>query len=133
MFCQNLIKLLTNNDEKVRLNFRLLKKIMRLYSGNTQQFIQDNVLNQIAEKLKQSFFDYFRHNPSQNEIRSWQNSLKSLSLTLQYSNLLDHGIILEYQLPLTSKHLDCLLTGQDNETKKNAVIIELKQWENSES
>ena len=78
---------------------------MRLYSGTSQQFIQDTIQNQIAEKLRLSFFNYFRCYPSPGEINSWRNSLRSMSHIFQYSNLLDHGVILEYQLPLTSKRL----------------------------
>ncbi len=102
---------------------------MRLYSGTSKQFIQDNIQNQIAEKLKSEFFDYFRYYPSDNEVRSWQNSLKAVAMVFQNASLLDHGVILEYQLPLTSKRLDCLVTGRDKARKDNAVIIELKQWE----
>lgn len=29
---------------------------MRLYTGTSQQFVQDNMMNQISEKLKNSFF-----------------------------------------------------------------------------
>lgn len=101
---------------------------MRLYSGNSQQFIEDTVQNQIAEKLKTAFFNYYRFNPSPGEINSWRNSLRSVSQVFQYANLFDHGIILEYQLPLTSKRLDCMVCGKDNRKKDNAVIIELKQW-----
>lgn len=43
--------------------------------------------------------------------------------------LLNNGLILELQLPLTSKRLDCLVTGQNAANAPNAVIIELKQWE----
>ena len=106
---------------------------MRLYAGTSQQFIQDTVLNQIAEKLKQAYFDYFRFNPSPGEMNSWRNSLRAISQVFQYGNLLDHGVILEYQLPLTSKRLDCLICGKDSMDRDNAVIIELKQWDKCES
>ncbi len=105
---------------------------MRLYSGTSEQFIQDNIQNQIAEKLKNSFFDYFRYNPSDNEVRSWKNSLRAMTLVLQNGKLFDHGIILEYQLPLNSKRLDFLICGKDEHKKENAIIIELKQWDKCE-
>jgi len=44
---------------------------MGLYSGTSAQFIQDSTRNQIADKLKESFFEYFRYNPSPNEMNSW--------------------------------------------------------------
>jgi SOS-response transcriptional repressor LexA len=105
---------------------------MRLYSGTSKQFIQDSVHNQIAEKLKLAFFNYFRFNPSPGEVNSWRNSLRSMSQVFQYANLLDHGVILEYQLPLTSKRLDCMVCGKDDSRHANAVIVELKQWDKCE-
>ena len=54
--------------------------------------------------------------------------MRAVSQVFQYANLVDQGIILEYQLPLTSKRLDCLICGRDATAKDNAVIIELKQW-----
>lgn len=102
---------------------------MRLYSGTSKQFVEDAIHNQIADKLKNAFFSNFRFNPSPGEINSWRNSLRSMSQIIQYSQLLDHGILLEYQLPLTSRRLDCMICGKNDEGKDNAVIIELKQWE----
>ena len=105
---------------------------MKLYSGTSTQFIQDSIQNQIAEKLKLAFFNYFRFNPSPGEVNSWRNSLRSMSQVFQYANLLDHGVILEYQLPLTSKRLDCMVCGKDDSRRHNAVIVELKQWDKCE-
>jgi len=99
-----------------------------LYSGTSQQFIQDTIQNQIAEKLKQAFFYHLRYNPSSAEVNSWRNSLKAICLIFQYANLTDHGVILEYQLPLSSLRLDCLICGKNNFLVDNAIIIELKQW-----
>lgn len=102
---------------------------MRLYSGTSQQFRQDTVLNQIAQKLRIAFFSYYRYYPSDSEVRSWQNSLKAISLVFDHAQLDDQGVILEYQLPLTSKRLDCLVCGRDDDDHDRAVIIELKQWD----
>ena len=102
---------------------------MRLYSGTSQQFIEDTFQNQIAEKLRLAFFEYFRYQPSPGETASWRNSLRALSQVFQYANLLDHGVMLEYQLPLSSLRLDCLVCGRDGHSADNAVIVELKQWE----
>jgi hypothetical protein len=105
---------------------------MRLFAGSSEQFLQDAVKNQIAEKLRLAFFNYFRYYPSPGEMNSWRNSLRAISQVFQYASLNDHGVILEYQLPLTSKRLDCLICGRDAIAKDNAVIIELKQWDKCE-
>ena len=67
---------------------------MRLYSGSSRQFLDDTIHNQIAEKLRNAFFDYFRYNPSPAEINSWKNSLRSISQVFDYANLFDHGVLL---------------------------------------
>ncbi|MHB0976460.1 MAG: DUF2075 domain-containing protein [Candidatus Aquicultorales bacterium] len=105
---------------------------MRLYSGTSKQFIEDTIQNQIAEKLKASFFDYFRFNPSPAEVNSWRNSLRAMTLAFQHANLMDHGVLLEYQLPMTSRRLDCMVCGRNEDNQDNAVIIELKQWDRCE-
>ena len=85
---------------------------MRLYSGTLSQFIKDATLNQIADKLSQkTFLNYYRYSPPDAEKRSWKNSLRALSVVFQNAQLFDHGVILEYQLPLTSKRLDCLVAA----------------------
>ena len=102
---------------------------MRLYSGLSTDFIRDNVHNRIAEKLKDAYFRQYRHNPPPSEVNSWRNSLKSVSMVFEDAKLHDHGILLEYQLPMTSKRLDCMVTGTDADRRDAAVIIELKQWD----
>ena len=105
---------------------------MRLYSGSSKQFIEDSVRNQIAEKLSNAFFHYYRFNPSQGEKNSWRNSLTKMSDLIQFAELLDHGIILEYQLPQSSRRLDFLICGKNEFKRDNTVIVELKQWEKCE-
>ena len=105
---------------------------MRLYSGSSKQFIEDAVRNQIADKLSNAFFTYFRFQPSPGEKRSWINSLSKMSGLLQHANLLDHGIILEFQLPQTSRRLDFLICGKNEFSRDHTVIVELKQWEECE-
>lgn len=102
---------------------------MQLYAGMSREFIADNTHNRIAEKLKESFFRHLRYNPSPGEVNSWRNSLRAVSSVFQHASLLDHGVILEYQLPQTSKRLDVLVCGHDGDSRENAIIVELKQWE----
>ena len=102
---------------------------MELYSGTIKEFNQDTLQNKIALKLQDAFFNYFGYNPPNSEIRSWKNSLRAIKDVFYLSKFEDHGVILEYQLPLSSKRLDCIICGRDKNGKDNAVIIELKQWE----
>ncbi len=105
---------------------------MHLYSGVTVDFVADATRNLIAEKLKKAFFDYFRYEVSPSELHSWQNSLRAMSDVVEVASLDDHGIVVELQLPLSSKRLDCMLTGRDGGDRAQAVVVELKQWEHAE-
>ncbi len=51
------------------------------------------------------------------EISSWRNSLRAVSDVFREANLDDHGVILEYQLPLSSRRLDCMIYGKDKKEK----------------
>lgn len=106
---------------------------MQLYAGPSQQFIQDAFVGSIAGKLEEAFLRHYRHRPGQAEVRSWQNSLVRMSMVLQRAGFDDHGVVLEHQLPLTSKRLDCMVLGRDATKRDNAVVVELKQWDKTES
>jgi hypothetical protein len=101
---------------------------VQLYAGSTAEFISDAVQHRVAEKLGESYYEYFRFRASASEFASWQNSLTALTSHLQYADLHDGGIALELQLPLTSARLDAILTGHDAAGRERAVIVELKQW-----
>jgi hypothetical protein len=102
---------------------------MRLYAGTTAGLIEDTSKNRIATKLSDAFFHEFRFHPGPSEVNSWRNSLRAVSQVFQEGSLLNNGLILEFQLPLTSRRLDCLLTGRNDWGRENAVIVELKQWD----
>lgn len=104
---------------------------MRLYSGMSKDFIRDTTRNQIAERLKDAFFNYYRYQPSPSEVSSWRNSLRAMKDVLEIASMDDHGVLLEYQLPLSSKRIDCILCGRDSSEIDHAVLVELKQWERS--
>jgi DUF2075 family protein len=101
---------------------------MKLYAGTTEQFLVDAGMHRIAEKLRVEYVAQIGHKPGGAEYASWQNSLTALALLVNQAELHDHGVILEYQLGNTSKRLDALLTGHNESSAENAVIVELKQW-----
>jgi SOS-response transcriptional repressor LexA len=105
---------------------------MRLYAGSTEGFVQDATRNNIARLLENAFIGHFRYRPPASEVNAWEQSLTRLSLIVSQAQLLDHGIFLEYRLPLTSRRLDAMITGLDSQRHENAVIVELKQWQESE-
>jgi len=72
--------------------------------------------------------------PSQSEIRSWDRSLPVLAADLIDAGLGELEMLIEYQLPLTSKRADVVLAGLDRRTGEDSfLIVELKQWSRAET
>jgi uncharacterized protein len=69
---------------------------MGLYPGRSLQFVEDTIQNQIAEKPRLSFFNYYRYYPSDSEVRSWGNFIRAVKGIFQLANFNDHGLILGY-------------------------------------
>ena len=51
---------------------------------------------------------------------------------MERQNLQDQGVMVEYKLPLSAKRIDVVIYGHDEQQHKQAVIVELKQWEKCE-
>lgn len=105
---------------------------MHLYSGPTPQFVEDATLNAIGDKIAASFFEQYRYRAPQSEVAAWQNSLRAMGNVVQHAGLDDHGVVVEWQLPLSSRRLDVMLTGNDGAGQPHGVIVELKQWSATE-
>ncbi|GLZ77132.1 ATP-binding protein [Actinorhabdospora filicis] len=67
--------------------------------------------------------------PSPAEIRSWRSSLPTLARDLTDAGLGKVEMLVEYQLPNTSKRADVVLAGRHPVTGADSfVVVELKQW-----
>lgn len=113
---------------------------MILYKGTAKSLSDDNKnidttsgRKIIVNKLVNSFIDKFRREPDDAEIRSWENSLKEISQVFDDVGLVEQGVFLEYQLPLSSKRLDCMVIGVNKNNISEVVVIELKQWQTCEN
>lgn len=106
---------------------------MLLYQGTSKEFVIETTKNEIVDRLEESFKRQMGYGPSVAERRSWQNSLRAIALVVGMSGLKNHGVGIEYQLPGSSKRLDFMISGLSLDKKKEAVIIELKQWEKTEA
>src|SRR3989344_5692927 len=103
---------------------------MRLYDGSVGEFRDDVTYSSLAEKLAQSYKDYYRHAASRSEINSWQQSFNFLKNSFDVADLTDQRIVIEYELPYSSRRIDVLLFGRSDAGDDGIVLIELKQWSN---
>ena len=104
---------------------------MIVYSGTLKQFSNDVLMGIIADRIEECFsLNGFNHH-NDAEYRAFNNSLMVMNNVLCNDSGInqDVHVAIEYQIPLTSKRVDFLVTGYDEKGKENAVIVELKQWE----
>lgn len=101
---------------------------MKLYSGTTQEFVQDALENRLDEKLKAAFEDYFYKLANPREVSSWTYSLQFVKNLIELASLHDNMIVVEYMPPFSNMRIDCMLFGQGLNQVENVVLIELKQW-----
>lgn len=102
---------------------------MIVYSATRVEFTADVYANAIESKILAAFQSRMGRTTSRNEIESWKNSMQYMNNVLVDSGTAeDAGVAIEYQIPLTSKRVDFILTGLDDDRRETAVIVELKQW-----
>lgn len=86
----------------------------------------------LVEKLSAQMLFQMGNSPSPAEKRSWENSLVEISELLIQCDLGEVVLLVEYQLPYSSKRVDVLALGSDPKTGQPTIIaIELKQWTNA--
>ena len=104
---------------------------MLVYNDKLINFIEDTqnglIVPKIVELFKQKLFNIEN---SQSQIAAFNNSLQFMNNVLN-DNLIskDLQVAIEFQIPLTSKRVDFIISGLDENNKSNVIIIELKQWQ----
>ena len=67
------------------------------------------------------------------ELSAYQNSLPRMATVLRLSKIADDcGVLIEYNIPLTRKRIDFVVSGIGLSGERNFLIIELKQWQSAE-
>ena len=106
---------------------------MLVYEGLKSDF-RNAVKNQtIASEIEQTIFKKLGRRTQQSELNSWINSLTFMSEALDDDSIPSNaGIAIEYNIPLSAKRVDFIISGYDSNNNPGLVIIELKQWQNLE-
>ena len=103
---------------------------MIVYEGIKSEFLNSVMNGTIAEEVRQRIFEKMGRTTPKSEFDSWKNSLSRMYMVLADTSIPDHaGIAIEYNVPQTSKRVDFIVSGYDADNQSNAVIIELKQWD----
>jgi len=102
---------------------------MIVYSSTKSEFRQDVRDNRIEKLILKAYLHNLGRSTSKSEIDSWKNSMMYMSNILEDDGIPNNtGVAIEYKIPQTSKRIDFILTGTNEQNKNNVVIVELKQW-----
>ena len=103
---------------------------MIVYKSKAEGFIRDVEENRIVPEIEEAFVSKFGRQVALKERRSWNNSLQFMERVVRSSGIPeDCGILIEYVIPSTSRRIDFIISGHDEDGSTNFVIVELKQWE----
>lgn len=106
---------------------------MIIYENTKGGFVNDIRTGSIARMVELAFELHGLHHSNDAEYRAWGNSLMYMRNVLDDDDIPDDvSLAIEYQIPLTSKRVDFLLAGRGDAGSENVVVVELKQWEDSE-
>jgi DUF2075 family protein/thymidine kinase len=104
---------------------------MIVYAATKLEFTHDVMTNRIEEKIIAEFEKRFGK-ANDAEIRSWRNSMVYMNNILLHGQIPDDSsVAVEYQVPNTSKRVDFIISGLDEQLEESVVIVELKQWESA--
>lgn len=103
---------------------------MRLYEGTVADFNSDVIRSLLADKLAEKYQNYYQRAVGESEYRAWQQSSQYLKNSFEAATLTDNKLVIEYELPYSSRRIDVLLFGRDSTDKDSIVLVELKQWSN---
>ena len=106
---------------------------MIVYNATKKQFNDDVINNLISDKILMKLHEANIHAGEEAEYRSWQNSLNFTRNILDDKEINDDvSIAIEYQIPRTSKRVDFIICGSDNNNQNSVIVVELKQWDKVE-
>lgn len=102
---------------------------MIVYQSSKKGFLDDVLTNDIENIVHRAFIEHLGRHTSYHEVLSFKNSLGYMYRIMDDAEIpLDSRISIEFQIPLTSKRIDFIVSGLNEEQKEQVIIIELKQW-----
>lgn len=103
---------------------------MIVYQESKQTFMSHVRESKIDYIIHDNFQKQLGRSTGKREVESWKNSMQYMRNVLDDSEIpADALISIECQVPNTSKRIDFIITGRNNNNQDCAVIVELKQWQ----
>ncbi|GKX65939.1 DUF2075 domain-containing protein [Inconstantimicrobium mannanitabidum] len=101
---------------------------MIVYQASKKDFMKHVTNDEVSILIDKEYRNKIGRS-RENEFRAWDNSMLYMYKALNTEDIPDEcGVAIEYRIPATSKRVDFILTGLDENDKENVIIVELKQW-----
>jgi uncharacterized protein len=105
---------------------------MIVYEATKDEFLKDVFDDQLVHNICNNFKAKIGR-VNEREIRAWDNSMQYMYRVLSDCEIpSDAGVAIEFKIPHTSKRVDFLISGMDQNHNNSVVIVELKQWDKVE-
>lgn len=105
---------------------------MIVYEATKDEFLKDVFDDELVNNIVSNYNEKIGR-INEREVRSWDNSMQYMYRVLSDSEIpKDAGVAIEFKIPHTSKRVDFLISGSDQDARQSIVIVELKQWETVE-
>lgn len=102
---------------------------MILYENSIGTFIEDANYNRISDILLGKLRENHLSGGTPSEINSWVYSLQFMKNVVSNPQIpKDCRCAIEYNIPQTSKRIDFMIYGQNENQEDHLIIVELKQW-----
>lgn len=102
---------------------------MIIYQSSKDVFLHDVESNYIEKIILECYYNKTGKIVGTSEQNSWKKSMRYMRDVLNDEGIpVDSGVTIEFQIPQTSKRVDFIITGQDENKTDFAILIELKQW-----
>ena len=106
---------------------------MIVYQKTKKGFEDDIISGDIENIILKLYENKLHRSTGKKEQDSWRNSLHYMNTVLSDPEIpYNTGVTIELQIPQTSKRIDFIISGQNENKKDHVVIVELKQWQTSE-
>ncbi|MFR0727708.1 DUF2075 domain-containing protein [Longicatena caecimuris] len=87
----------------------------------------------IEEKIQEKVRKKLHKRTARNEFMSWMNSMQYMYKVMEDKRIPDDShVAIEYRIPNSNKRVDFIISGENEQARESAVIIELKQWQQLE-
>lgn len=103
---------------------------MIVYQETKEQFLLDVYNDKIDEKIEKLVFERLNRRTGYSEYQTWMNSMQYMYKVLENKAIPSNSIVaIEYKVPNSNKRIDFIVSGEDEQGRESAIIIELKQWQ----